>query len=177
MTKDSSLERDYKTQVNEAAGKNSNRVFSNSSLEHAYFLTQKLIHNANHEIKIITRKFDARFYQDLLPDFKSFLEKDKKNKLAIGIMEGDNNMLLKDLKSQFDNQVEIHFFSKAQSQALINKDKDVYINYFVNDTNGFRYEYEDEKIDDGVVSAFANFNDEKSARVLRDFFDKLTSVA
>lgn len=176
MSKDSKIEKMYKTQVDEAAAKNLNKVFSNSSLEHAYFLTQKLFHSADSNIKIVTRKFNSAFYEQLMPDLLSFLEKKETNYIHIAIMERHENGILKKLIKAFPEQVILHWLDEKQSSALTNKEQHVYINFLVNDQNGFRYEYQDENMEDGIVSAFANFNDPTSANVLDNFFDTLVAA-
>jgi len=161
--------KDYLDFVKDSAKNKINKRFANSSLEHARLLTEELIMSAEKEVLILTDKFTDKFYSSVTPTIKKFLKKDYTILKIITICE--NSKMLEELKNEFSDKILI----KEVDSNFLPKDKqsNEVINYLINDTNGFRYEYSDKNIDKGIVEAIANFNSKKETEQLRNHFNEL----
>ena len=161
--------KDYKNSVKDSAAKNINKRFANSSLEHAKLLTEELVKSANTEVCVLTDSFHDKFYSSVKPTLMNFLE--KPNTTLKVIIANNNSKVLNDLISKYPEQVlkKVITFDKLPKD----KDSDEYINYLINDTNGFRYEYSDKNLNDGIVEAIANFNSQEERERLKSHFDEM----
>ncbi len=160
---------DYTSSVKNSARNNTNKRFANSNLEHAKLLTEELIKSADTEICMLTDSFHDKFYSSVKPTLIQFLE--KQNASLKVIIANNNSNVLNDLVSKYPKQVlkKVITFDKLPKD----KDSDEYINYLINDTNGFRYEYSDKNLNDGIVEAIANFNSQEERDRLKNHFDEI----
>ena len=161
--------KDYTNSVKDSATSNINKRFANSSLEHAKLLTEELVKSANTEVCLLTDNFHDKFYSSVKPTLINFL--DKPNTTLKVVIANNNSNTLNDLISEYPTQV----LKKVIKLSDLPKDKgsNEYINYLINDTNGFRYEYSDKNLNDGIVEAIANFNSLEEREHLKNHFDNM----
>ena len=100
---------------------------------------------------------------------KNFLN--KKDAVFKLIISKKGSQLAKELKEDYPN----NFLIKIVSTDKLPKDNETKetINYLINDTNGFRYEYSDKDAKNGLVKAIANFNSPDEREILHKAFDIL----
>ena len=146
--------------------------FANSSIEHARILTNEILLDTNHNVKILSDSFNEYFYSKLLNPIENYLNRDKRNKFeVITSIDKSNNIILNTLKESFDAQVELKFIENNKFPT--DKDSKEKVNYIVNDNNAYRYEYSDKNLEYGSVNAVANFNNESESKYLISIFDKI----
>jgi sugar-specific transcriptional regulator TrmB len=159
----------YTNSVREAAKNNTNFRYANSTLEHAKVLTEELIKHSNKEICMVSDEFFDDFYYSIRTTIKNFLN--KKDAVFKLIISKKGSKLAKELKANYPN----NFLIKIVSTDKLPKDNETKetINYLINDTNGFRYEYSDKDAKNGLVKAIANFNSPDEREILHKAFDIL----
>ncbi len=161
--------KNYTSSVEDSATNNTDKRFANSSTEHARLLTEELIKSANSEVCILTDSFQDKFYNSVKPALINFLDKsDTKLKVITTNQDSDT---LNYLMTKYPAKVSKKLINKDSLPK--DKDSNESINYLFNDTNGFRYEYSDKNIDDGIVEAIANFNSKKEREYLKNNFDNM----
>ncbi len=159
----------YVKEVENAIKTNKNKRFANSSLFHAKVLIKNLIKNANNKIYILSSNFHEDFYKSLKSNIEEFLKKEG-TILKIIVSEKSNNLLL-ELSEKYKDKL---FIKNINKELLPTDDtSQEKINYIVNDTNGFRYEYSDKDIGKGSIEAIANFNSPEESKIITDNFCKL----
>lgn len=163
----------YERDVKEASRKNLDKRFPNSSIAHAKLLIQEIINNADKEIWLLSSNFNLSFYTSIKEDIEKFLA-DKTHTLNI-IVASNENSLLKELIKKFPGQLKIKQVNKEQLPK--DTDSEEYVNYIVNDTNAYRYEYSEKGIDQGNVEAIANFNNPEEASYLKKNFQSILNTA
>jgi len=161
--------KNYLNAVKESANKHINKRFANSSLEHAKLLIEELIKHADSEVCMITDNFYDNFYSSLKPTLINFLEKE--NTTLKVIVANNNSNVLNDLIGKYPDKVK----KKNIELSDLPKDKssNESINYLINDTNGFRYEYSDKNLNNGIVEAIANFNSQEERDRLKNHFNTM----
>jgi hypothetical protein len=118
---------------------------------------------------MLSNTFHNGFYSALKPVIKAFLDKDgTKFKL---LTSDENSKILQELKDEYPDK----FITKIVplKQFPIDKDSEEEVNFLINDQNGFRYEYSDKNINNGLVEAVANFNSSSEVDYLREHFNTL----
>lgn len=163
----------YERDVKEASNKKLDKRFPNSSLAHARLLTKEIIKSADKEIWLLTSDFNSAFYMSIQKEIEDFLN-DPSHIFQV-IVASNHNTFLKDLIAKFPNQLKVKQVNKEQ----LPKDNDTqeYVNYILNDTNAYRYEYSEKNIKEGIVEAIANFYSPKETSYLKDNFKSLLNVA
>lgn len=159
----------YEEGIKEASKNNTDKRFPNSSVAHARLLIKEIINNSDKELWLLSSTFHESFYKGLETEFKTFLSDDA-HKINVIVSE-DSDGLVDRLESSFSD----NFIVKKIPKSSFPKDNESkeYINYIVNDTNAYRYEYNETEIDEGIVQAIANFNNKKEATILIDNFKSL----
>lgn len=159
----------YINSVRDSAKNHISKRYANSSLEHARLLTEELINYSEKEVNMLSNTFHNGFYSALKPVIKAFLDKDgTKFKL---LTSDENSKILQELKDEYPDK----FITKIVplKQFPIDKDSEEEVNFLINDQNGFRYEYSDKNINNGLVEAVANFNSSSEVDYLREHFNTL----
>jgi hypothetical protein len=159
----------YEKGVKDASKNNIDRRFPNSSVAHARLLIKEIINNSNKELWLLSSTFYEPFYRGLEANFRTFLS-DKTHKINVIVSENSTGLIDK-LKNDFSD----NFIVSKIKKSAFPKDKESknIVNYIVNDTNAYRYEYNETEIDEGIVQAIANFNNEKEAALLINNFKGL----
>ena len=159
----------YASSVRDSAEKHLDKRYANSSLEHARLLTEELIKHSKKEVCMLSNSFHNGFYSSLKPTIESFLSKED---VTFKLITSDNDSnILQELKATFPKK----FLTKVVSleDFPTDKDSEEEVNFLINDTDGFRYEYSDKRIQDGLVEAVANFNSPEETNYLKTHFDSL----
>jgi hypothetical protein len=137
-------------------------------VEHARLLVKEIINHSNKKVYSLSSNFHQDFYLSIENEIVNFLK--KPNSEFNLIIATDENKLVTKLKKAYPN-----FKVKKVDKSIMPKDSNTgeNINYIVNDSNAFRYEYSEKNIDVGVVEAVANFNSHNEAEILIGNFNYL----
>jgi len=162
----------YEKDVINARKNKLDQRFSNSIIEHAKILTREIILDAKKEVRVLSDSFNEFFYSKLEDEIINFLQKSDTNTFELIVSSNQKeNSLIKKFQQKFPNQFKVKFIE--EKNFPIDNDTGERVNYVVNDNNAFRYEYSDKNIQHGVVSAIANFNNEKDAQILNKMFEQI----
>jgi len=166
----------YEKDVINARKNKLDQRFANSIIEHAKILTREIILDAQKEVRMLSDSFNEFFYSKLEDEIINFLQKSEANSFELIVSKKQKeNSLIKIFQQKFPNQFKVKFI--AEEKFPTDDETKERVNYIVNDNNAFRYEYSDKNIQHGVVSAIANFNHEKDAKILNEMFEQIKQVA
>jgi DNA-binding LacI/PurR family transcriptional regulator len=173
ITKQGEKMENYKKAIEEARKEKINKRFGNTSIEHAKILTNEILLDAKHTVKILSDNFNNYFYSKIIENIKNFLKKDKKNVIEIitNKNEKKSNKLIKNLKEEFPTQIKVYYIDNKNFP--IDSETGERVNFIINDNNAYRYEYSDAEIDNGIVKAIANFNNSEENQILNEIFEKI----
>lgn len=167
------LEKTYKEFVADCAKNRKNEVIPNSNMAHAQLIVSNIFKLADKEVCIVSTEFYRPFYSRLLPSIEDFLKKNDASLSVLTTRDADSDFI-SSLRDKFKDK--FNYKKIANKNLLFDKDTNSYLNFIVNDTNSFRYEESDGEKENGVVTAVANFNDEKFSKSLRDAFDVINNI-
>lgn len=168
---DNGLDAEYIKIVEEAAKNDENLDISNCTLEHAVFLSQKLISKSENNINILTGEFSSPYYDKVRDEFEKaatrFQPIGKKIKIIILDNDAPENDDFNKLRERFREVIEV-------KNATIPSGKEVH-HFLVSDSKRYRFEdpHTKEELSKQEVSAVANFNNANVASILDSEFKKL----
>lgn len=152
--------------VERCAAKLENQMIFNASRDHALFLYQKLFEVAERTkepVKIFSRKFEPDFYDKLVTNIGTLLDKNIPVSL---ISECPVSELV---NNKFVNAVKNHQNGKFKARSMVDANS---LHFIL--VNGSRYRYE---TDPNTMSARANFADPVAGSIIENQFNQMWATA
>lgn len=173
---DQGIDKEYKQIVEEAIKKEQNFDIPNTTLNHAVFLSQKLLSCAERDVKILTGELSSNYYSRVRDELEKTADRFHVSKMqgAIKVIiweEGsEQNTDFKTLQSKYKDVIEVKNARQTFSTG---------INHFlVSDSK--RYRIEDSHTRDDVINenvkGRANFNNPDEAKLYNNAFDNIWSA-
>jgi len=163
------LDKQYIDIVEEAAEKEENLDIPNRTLDHAVFLTQKLILKAKNNIKILTGELGSPYYDRIKDDLQFAVDKFKPSGGKIKVIVWEQDAPINEIFSSFiRNNNDVIEVRKAAQNTTIN-------HFLVSDSKRYRFEEIHSKQDliDQKVKGTANFGNPEKASILNEVFDTI----
>jgi sugar-specific transcriptional regulator TrmB len=148
---------DYDEWVNDCYQSRKNQEIHNASQENALMIFNKLFDKAirdKEDIKIITNKLLASFYNQLTDKLKQIVE--------------NGNTVQVIVEEKIDDQENNNFYHQSKRFLKKASSFEGLPNFIIVGNNSFRY-----SADKKDTKAIANFNDESMGSFLLDLFDKI----
>jgi len=164
----------YIEAVREAVEKKLDKRFANSSVQHAEVLIKAVIDDAKESIYILTTDFYAGFFNAIKKTLIQFLKKDKSKIYIITSRSNKNMKEIEELLKEHENKLEVKFIKDNEFPK--NNETKENVNYVVNDNNSYRLEYSDKYLNQGIVEAIANFNNNSESNTLIKHFKQLPAI-
>jgi len=167
-----SIDKEYVAIVEEAIKNNLNLDIPNSTLNHAVFLSQKLIRESRTHIKILTGELDSAYYDRVKDDLRDAVTRfcPTKGKIMIIIWEKDApvNREFQEFVNSNRDTIEIKVANQTDGLS----------HFLVSDSKRYRLEEPHSKQDliDENIKGTANFNNPEIASILEQNFDKIWST-
>lgn len=165
------IDTEYVNLVNEAIREDLNLEISNSTLNHAVFLSKKLISLSENNIKILTGELDSPYYEEIKDDLENAAISLSKGNGKISILIwnkiGDGNTNFAQLRERYKDAIEIKCANRTDS-----------INHFlVSDSKRYRFEevHSNKDLENENIKGKANFNNKEVAEALSRSFDSIWS--
>lgn len=164
---------EYKKIVEEAAKNNSNFDIPNSTIGHAVFLSNVLVSYAHENIKILTGELSSPYYDKVKETLASAAERfrsaRKGEQIHIIIWEKDakQNEGFEELLKKYGDIIKMKNAKKPFSDKMSH--------FLVSDCKRYRLEnpHTKEELENGEVTATANFGNPETAKNLNSIFDEL----
>jgi len=161
----------YSTIIKRLSKQNLDFEIDNSNPLHARIVMRELLNRARREVYILSDSFKEEFYKELSEELLNFVKKGKKLKLLM-INELPSNLILEKLCEESSNNVEVRVATEEGKEFLWEKDNSKYLNFFLDDYSGVRWERE-ENIRNGITKALVNFGNKKLHDELLERFQEV----
>lgn len=171
-------EQEYYNNIKNCADNKIDQLIVNGHVKHAVYLMKEMFSHAEREIRLFTGKLPdvndngipVYITPELIMESESFLRKEG-SRLEILVQDSDfdinNSTFIKNIQKKLvDGKIKgtVRIFKSSESLDVSN-------HFMVMDKVGYRLEFDDLK-----TEAVANFNDNKFASELADFFDSFCEM-
>ena len=155
---------DYEKMVEECAANEENLNIPNATFKHAYIGIKHLLFKAKKHVRIVSGRFNGKFWDNLCEEFITFLDKPGTTLDVIVLNSYDENGLLQWLKASYNDKVKV-FKIKKENQ------KDTIPHFLTIDSKGYRFETADEREEEKIVEGIMNYGDKEGTSKLNTFFE------